>query len=95
MSDSSKRVAFNPRVTGYPKPMYDPMRSHTVHRPSHYAGGIVTSQEMMLQQLRWVRQQLDREDRELKQAQEYLYKAQAPRKYTPYNYQPGFNDYEY
>ena len=64
MSDRtvSKQDAYRP-----PRPTYNAMHVPSIKQSRHYASGMVSEQERVLEQFRYLRKELDREDRKLTQ----------------------------
>ena len=76
-----------------PKPKYNPRHAHHVRNPKSYASMLIADQEMMLANLRNVRRQLEKEDRQLRIMQQTLYNHDSPRKWTPSHRYLYENDY--
>lgn len=64
----------------------DPIIAQDVYRARNYSDGMVASQEAALENLRYVRKQLEKEERQAKRIQDELYEWNTPRRWTPYNY---------
>ena len=67
-------------------------RAEKVENRKAYASIMVSEQETMLEHLRYARRQMEKDEKQLKEMQDYLYKKQMPRKWTPYNNQRGYYD---
>ena len=65
---------------------YNPYSFSPVNGRS-YASAVVTSQEMMLENLRFTRRQMEKDERELEKLQKDLYLNQYPGKWTNHRHQ--------
>jgi hypothetical protein len=61
---------------------HNPYSISPVIKGRNYARSIVSSQEMMLENLRFIRRQLEQDDRKLEIFQKNLYLDQYPKKWT-------------
>lgn len=71
---------------------YYPIRAEKVENGKAYASIMVSEQATMLEHLRYTRRQMEKDEKQLKEMQDYLLRKQMPRKWTPYNNQRGFDD---
>lgn len=85
MADSD----FDVKVKRKQAKHYYPIRAEKIANPRAYASIMVSEQETMLAQLKYMRQQMEKEEKELKEMQDYIYKKSLPRKWTPYNRDGG------
>ena len=70
-----------------------PIRVPEVRRARVYTDSMICSQETAMEHLRYIRRQLEKDDREIKMLQQSLDQWNYPRKWTPYNYVEGHNEY--
>ena len=60
-------------------------RAEKIEHGKAYASIMVCEQETMLAQLRHTRRQMEKDEKQLKEMQDYLFRKQMPRKWTPYS----------
>jgi hypothetical protein len=51
---------------------------------------MVNDQKTMLANLRWLRREMEKEERQLKIMKDTLYNKSLPSRWTPYNHMDGF-----